>query len=96
MGLLSEAAAQVVIPLAAAVGIGFALLQWILVSRVSVSGDPAKNDGFADNLMGDEEESADQHAVVVRCAEIQSAISVGESRGSSSSGVSAPYRCLRL
>ncbi|CAA7388970.1 unnamed protein product [Spirodela intermedia] len=77
MGLLSEAATQALIPLAAAVGIGFALLQWFLVSRVSISGDPGKNDGFADNLMGDEEESTDEQAVVARCAEIQSAISVG-------------------
>lgn len=37
MGLLSEASAQVLIPLAALIGIAFALLQWFLVSKVRIS-----------------------------------------------------------
>lgn len=78
MGLLSEAVAQAVIPAAAAVGILFALLQWFLVSRVSVSGGSEESDGYDNNLMGDEEGSMDDHTVVLKCAEIQSAISVGE------------------
>ncbi|MQL93608.1 hypothetical protein Taro_026249 [Colocasia esculenta] len=73
MGLMSETVVQTVIPAAAAVGIMFALLQWFLVSKVSVSGGSREKE----NLMGDEEEDADDDAVVLKCAEIQSAISVG-------------------
>ena len=74
MALATDMAAEIGIPLAAAAGILFALLQWFLVSRVSISVDSEVND----DLMHDEEEFLDQQAIVTRCAEIQSAISVGE------------------
>ncbi|CAD6238579.1 unnamed protein product [Miscanthus lutarioriparius] len=91
----SAAAADVVIPACAAVGIAFALWQWFLVSRVKVSAYAAPGNGhnggpvfrIEDNEedvgMGgsgdlDEEEGAgDGTVAVARCAEIQSAISVG-------------------
>lgn len=74
MGLLSEALAQAVIPLAALVGICFALFQWFLVSKVKVSNE----DGYSESLIENEEEGVDDFDAVVRCSDIQNAISVGE------------------
>lgn len=85
------AVADVVIPACAAVGIAFALWQWFLVSKVKVSAYAASGNGAVfqahdedeDVGMGgghDEEEEGDGVAAVARCAEIQSAISVGEYR----------------
>ena len=80
MGLLSEGLTQVVIPVSAFVGIGFALFQWFLVSRVKVSatyGD--EHNGYKDRLIEeDQEEGIDNLGVTIRCAEIQNAISVGQ------------------
>lgn len=77
---MGESLTQILIPVAAILGIGFALLQWFLVSRVRVSGDSGSgvNSGFKDMLIEDEEESIDNDDVVFKCAEIQNAISVGE------------------
>jgi H+-translocating diphosphatase len=87
------AVADVVIPACAAVGIAFALWQWFLVSKVKVSAYAASGNGhhnggavfradddFDEDVgMGDEEEEeGDGVVAVARCAEIQSAISVGE------------------
>ncbi|XP_068341656.1 pyrophosphate-energized vacuolar membrane proton pump 1-like [Pyrus communis] len=77
MGLLSEGLTQVVIPLAAVVGLGFALLQWFLVSRVKVSGGHGERNGYKDKLIGDEEEGVNSLDVTIKCAEIQHAISIG-------------------
>ncbi|CAA7409843.1 unnamed protein product [Spirodela intermedia] len=87
--LLSDHAAEVLIPAAAAVGITFALVQWLLVSLVKLS--PADDrpstsssssscggeNGQPDYLVLEEEEGLDDRAVVLKCAEIQSAISEG-------------------
>lgn len=78
MGLTGETLTQILIPVAAVIGIGFALLQWFLVSKVRVSGASPVNNGYSDSLIGDEEESVDALEVVAKCADIQSAISVGE------------------
>lgn len=79
MALLSEALTQILIPAAALLGIGFALLQWFLVSRVKVSVDSnSVNNGFSDRLIEDEEEGNDSLEVSIKCAEIQTAISVGQ------------------
>ncbi|KAJ4962655.1 hypothetical protein NE237_022594 [Protea cynaroides] len=77
MGMMGETLTQILIPTAALAGIGFALLQWFLVSKVKVSVQPAKQKGFTERLIEDEEESVDGHGVLVKCAEIQNAISVG-------------------
>lgn len=77
MGSLSEGLTQILIPVAALVGIGFALLQWFLVSRVRVS-DYSQEKGYKDRLIEDEEEGVDNLEVTTKCAEIQNAISVGE------------------
>lgn len=75
---MSEALTQVLIPLAAFIGIGFALLQWFLVSKVRVS----SGDGYRikDRLIeeDDQEEGIDSDEAVAKCAEIQNAISVGQ------------------
>ncbi|KAG1327867.1 pyrophosphate-energized vacuolar membrane proton pump [Cocos nucifera] len=81
--ILTDLLTEILIPVAAVVGIGFALIQWGLVSRVKLSperqGTPAdsnnKND-YSDYLI-EEEEGLNDHNVVVKCAEIQSAISEG-------------------
>lgn len=76
MGMLSEGHTQILILVASLVGIGFALLQWFLVSKVRVSGESGNI--YNDILIGEEEEGVDKHDVSLKCAEIQNAISVGE------------------
>jgi inorganic pyrophosphatase len=82
MTILSELLTQILIPVAAVVGIAFALLQWLIVSRISVSpsasAKPASSS--SDNGRGDyllEDPSHDDREVVAKCAEIQEAISLG-------------------
>ncbi|KAG6586225.1 Pyrophosphate-energized vacuolar membrane proton pump 1, partial [Cucurbita argyrosperma subsp. sororia] len=77
MGGLSEGLIQVLIPAAALLGIGFAFLQWVLVSRVKVSGY-ADDESQENNLIeSGHEEGFEDFEVVAKCAEIQKAISVG-------------------
>ncbi|XP_072997406.1 pyrophosphate-energized vacuolar membrane proton pump 1-like [Typha latifolia] len=80
--MMEEAAVQILIPLAAVIGIGFALFQWFLVSKIKISGELGEENGYADNLIEEdgeeeEEEGVDRRVAVAKCAEIQSAISVG-------------------
>uniref|UniRef100_A0A0D3G3G6 H(+)-exporting diphosphatase n=1 Tax=Oryza barthii TaxID=65489 RepID=A0A0D3G3G6_9ORYZ len=70
MALIGTVAAEVLIPLAAVIGILFAVLQWYVVSRVAVP----PHGGDVDD---DEEDGVDYRGVEARCAEIQHAISVG-------------------
>lgn len=78
--VLSELAAEVLVPVAAAVGIAFAVVQWVLVSRVRLSPDRPSagggKNGVTEGLIEDEE-GLNEHNVVAKCAEIQSAISEG-------------------
>lgn len=76
---LSEGFTQVVIPVCSIVGIGFALLQWYLVSKVRVSNHSGSN-GYTDRLIeeADAEDGVGALEVTIKCAEIQHAISVGE------------------
>lgn len=83
--ILSDLTAEALIPATAVVGVAFALVQWFLVSRVSLSPEEeangagnGKND-YSEYLI-DEEEGLNDHNVVVKCAEIQRAISEGEQR----------------
>ncbi|KAG4909966.1 hypothetical protein JHK87_056082 [Glycine soja] len=81
MVVLSEGLTQILIPVTAFIGIGFALLQWLLVSRVRVSSaDLTEADnGYRKSLMGDSELENGVQSVEVtnKCTEIQHAISVG-------------------
>ncbi len=61
------------VPTAAVVGILFALVQWYIVSGVSVGGEGKGNNGY---LHVDEDGVSDAE-VVAKCAEIQAAISEG-------------------
>lgn len=88
--LLPELATQVVVPVAAVIGIVFAVLQWALVSKVKMSPDQRRADGAsaagksgggASEYLIEEEEGLNDHNVVVKCAEIQNAISEGEGLG---------------
>lgn len=82
--VLSVLATEIVIPVCAVVGIIFSLVQWFLVSRVKLtterhgsSSSPNSNkNGFGDYLI-EEEEGLNDHNVVVKCADIQNAISEG-------------------
>jgi inorganic pyrophosphatase len=77
--ILPDLATQVVVPVAAAVGIAFALLQWFLVSQVKVTGEAGSaGKGGASEALIEEEEGLNDHNVVLKCAEIQTAISEGE------------------
>lgn len=80
MALLTEGLTQVLIPVAALIGLGFALVQWYLVSKVRVSGEASDYDGYKDSLIdaGEFEEGVDNFEVSIKVAEIQNAISVGE------------------
>eukprot|EP00249_Psilotum_nudum_P017195 c26204_g1_i1 orf=372-2651(-) len=77
MALMSDTLTEILIPVAAVIGIVYALLQWFLVSRISVKPglQPSVNNGYNDYLI--EEEGMDDNAVVSKCAEIQQAISLG-------------------
>jgi inorganic pyrophosphatase len=85
MAILSALATEVFIPVAAVIGIAFAVVQWVLVSRVKLSPAAAAASGGGKNGYGDylieEEEGLNDHNVVVKCAEIQNAISEGEALG---------------
>ncbi|KAI4971994.1 hypothetical protein ZWY2020_002919 [Hordeum vulgare] len=80
---------MVVVPLAAVVGIAFEVLQWVLVSKVKVTTEPCIEGGEASAGGGkygareyliEEEEGLNDHNVVLKCAEIQTAISEGQGR----------------
>ncbi|KAI5013797.1 hypothetical protein ZWY2020_047289 [Hordeum vulgare] len=75
---------MVVVPVAVAVGIAFAVLQWVLVSKVKVTTKSRVEGGEASAASGkygaseyliEEEEGLNDHNVVLKCAEIQTAIS---------------------
>ncbi|RZC51066.1 hypothetical protein C5167_019492 [Papaver somniferum] len=80
--ILSDLLTQILIPVCAVVGILFSLFQWYIVSRVKVSPQKIsdinnkKNNGFDDSLI-EEEEGINDHNTVLKCAEIQNAISEG-------------------
>lgn len=76
---MSEALTQVLIPVAALIGIGFALVQWFLVAKVKVSSGIEGQNGYKDRLIeeDEQEEGIDSDEAVAKCAEIQNAISVG-------------------
>lgn len=84
VAMMSDLLTEVLIPVASVVGIFFSLLQWYFVSKVKLSPerqtrgahDHGKN-GYSDRLI-EEEEGINDHNVVVKCAEIQNAISEGE------------------
>lgn len=80
--ILTDLGTEIIIPICAIIGIAFSLVQWVVVSHVKLSPDksPAAADGkngFAESLI-EEEEGINDHNVVQKCAEIQTAISEGE------------------
>ncbi|KAL0354832.1 UNVERIFIED_CONTAM: Pyrophosphate-energized vacuolar membrane proton pump 1 [Sesamum radiatum] len=84
MALLPDLGTEIVIPLCAVIGIVFSLVQWFLVSKVKLSpergGASAANNGkngYSEYLI-EEEDGINDQTVVVKCAEIQNAISEGQ------------------
>ncbi|XP_042474435.1 pyrophosphate-energized vacuolar membrane proton pump-like isoform X1 [Zingiber officinale] len=79
--ILLDLFTNVLIPVTTVVRIAFALLQWLLVSKVRLSPPEADAEGTGKNgyfeYLIDEEEGLNDHNVVVKCAEIQRAISEG-------------------
>ncbi|KAF2927786.1 hypothetical protein DAI22_06g230700 [Oryza sativa Japonica Group] len=86
--ILPDLATQVLVPAAAVVGIAFAVVQWVLVSKVKMTaerrggeGSPGaaagKDGGAASEYLIEEEEGLNEHNVVEKCSEIQHAISEG-------------------
>lgn len=73
--LLSEMGTEIIIPVCAVIGIAFSLLQWLLVSFVKLSPDKSSN-GKKEPLI-EAEEGGNDHSVIIRCADIQNAISEG-------------------
>ncbi|KAJ0091584.1 hypothetical protein Patl1_13926 [Pistacia atlantica] len=87
--ILPDLGTEILIPLCAIIGIGFSLFQWVIVSKVQLSpsrasstsspnsgAGAANKNGYSDYLI-EEEEGINDHNVVLKCAEIQSAISEG-------------------
>ena len=82
--LLPDLGTEILIPVCAVVGIAFSLIQWLIVSKVKVTpssehasaNNGAGKNGFADHLI-EEEEGINDHSVVLKCADIQTAISEG-------------------
>lgn len=83
--ILSDLGTEILIPVCALIGIGFALVQWVIVSKVTVSTDGKSSssgagadgkNGCAESLI-EEEEGINDHSVVHKCAEIQNAIAEG-------------------
>ena len=71
MTILSETLTQILIPVAAVIGIVFALIQWITVSRISVSASSSTATKKYGRLLEEEEEgTADDKEIVTKCAEI--------------------------
>lgn len=66
---------EIIIPVCAIIGIAFALLQWILVSFVKLS--PDKSSDRKKEPLIEEEEGGNDHSVIIKCADIQNAISEG-------------------
>ncbi|XP_020113702.1 pyrophosphate-energized vacuolar membrane proton pump-like [Ananas comosus] len=86
MGVLGEAATQALIPIASLIGIGFALLQWYVVSKIKVFSYSEDYASYADEQLmqkqngeedEEEEEGVDGGVAAAKCGEIQNAISVG-------------------
>lgn len=83
--LLNDLGTEILIPVAALIGIAFAVVQWVMVSKVKVAppahpnnGAGAKNGGYSEYLL--EEEDTEHGAnYAVKCSEIQNAISEGAS-----------------
>ncbi|KAF2323152.1 hypothetical protein GH714_033684 [Hevea brasiliensis] len=83
--VLSELGTEILVPVCAVVGIVFSLIQWYLVSRVKLTAERqapgsspagANKNGYNDYLI-EEEEGLNDHSVVAKCADIQTAISEG-------------------
>lgn len=80
--ILPDLGTEILIPVCAIIGIVFALFQWMLVSKVKLSAardtspNSAGKNGYSDYLI-EEEEGINDHNVVIKCAEIQNAISEG-------------------
>ncbi|CAJ2634656.1 unnamed protein product [Trifolium pratense] len=80
--ILPDLGTEILIPACALIGIVFALFQWLLVSKVKLTAgidsasEPAPKNGYNDSLI-EEEEGINDHNVVLKCAEIQNAISEG-------------------
>ena len=78
---MPDLATEILIPVCAVIGIIFALVQWLLVSKVKLSHDKfdagadGKN-GFTEALI-EEEEGINGDSIVQKCADIQNAISEG-------------------
>jgi len=90
MAVLGTAAVEALIPVAALIGIAFAMLQWYVVARVPVPSHAGEDDGdgggggskqHGHGVRGteedEEEDGMDYLLVEARCAEIQRAISIG-------------------
>ncbi|KAL6897948.1 hypothetical protein ACP4OV_006907 [Aristida adscensionis] len=82
MAVLGTPAVEALIPMAALIGIAFAVLQWYVVSKVAVpshagDGGATAAGGGKDKDADAEEDGVDVRRAEARCFEIQRAISVG-------------------
>ncbi|XP_044958322.1 pyrophosphate-energized vacuolar membrane proton pump-like [Hordeum vulgare subsp. vulgare] len=82
MAILGELGTEILIPVCGVIGIVFAVAQWFIFSKVKVTPSTASaaagaKNGYGDYLIEEEEEGLNDHNVVIKCAEIQTAICEG-------------------
>lgn len=77
--ILSDFGTELVIPVCALIGIVFAIIQWLVVSKVKVQSDysPANRHGCDESLIQDVD-GINNHYLVERCANIQRVIYQGK------------------
>ncbi|XP_044958326.1 pyrophosphate-energized vacuolar membrane proton pump-like [Hordeum vulgare subsp. vulgare] len=98
MAILGELGTEILIPVCGVIGIVFAVAQWFIVSKVKVTPSTAfaaagAKNGYGDYLI-EEEEGLNDHNVVIKCAEIQTAIREGSGGVAATGSYGSPFGLL--
>ncbi|XP_044958323.1 pyrophosphate-energized vacuolar membrane proton pump-like [Hordeum vulgare subsp. vulgare] len=98
MAILGELGTEILIPVCGVIGIVFVVAQWFIVSKVKVTPSTASAAAGAKNGYGDylieEEEGLNDHNVVIKCAEIQTAICEGSGGVAATGSYGSPFGLL--
>ncbi|KAE8768667.1 Pyrophosphate-energized vacuolar membrane proton pump [Hordeum vulgare] len=105
MAILGELGTEILIPVCGVISIVLAIAQWFIVSKVKVTPGAASaaagvasaaagaKNGYGDYLI-EEEEGLNDHNVVVKCVEIQTAISEGSGGVAAIGSYGSPFGLL--
>ncbi|XP_044958324.1 pyrophosphate-energized vacuolar membrane proton pump-like [Hordeum vulgare subsp. vulgare] len=99
MAILGELGTEILIPVCGVIGIVFAVAQWFIFSKVKVTPSTASaaagaKNGYGDYLIEEEEEGLNDHNVVIKCAEIQTAICEGSDGVAATGSYGSPFGLL--